>query len=247
MQQHNTIQEDEIDLREVFLTLWKKRVFITIFTTIAIFIGILYSFLRVPVYEVKALVEIGSYSNNNNNNNTSSDSYIEVPQNLVTKLEIENSEVIESVNIVSGTRNILEIKVHDKNNTLATEKIEIILNGIFNRHNEEIQNYKNLIQTKINNLEQQKKLLDDKQNQFEGSLAIKFNLLSQIDDLHLQISSHNIKASKQIGAIILNEYPIYPKKYLVISIAFISGFILSIFIVFFMEFIRSFQNDQSFE
>jgi LPS O-antigen subunit length determinant protein (WzzB/FepE family) len=74
-------------------------------------------------------------------------------------------------------------------------------------------------------------------------LATKFELVSQIDDLHLQISSHNIQPTKQIGKIITNENPMKPKKRLIVVVAFVTGLVLSIFLVFFMEFIRSFKDE----
>ena len=79
-------------------------------------------------------------------------------------------------------------------------------------------------------------------NKFDESLAVKFELVSKINDLELQISPHNIQNTKLMGDIITNEYPVKPKKKLIIAVSFVTGFILSIFLVFFMEFIRSFKD-----
>lgn len=114
-------------------------------------------------------------------------------------------------------------------------------------HNDEIQNYKELVGIKINNLKQQRQLLEQKQNQFEGSLATKFDLISKIDDLNLQISTHNIQPTKQIGTYVQSDYPVEPKKGLVISVAFVTGFIFAIFLVFFIDFIKSLKKHESDE
>jgi uncharacterized protein involved in exopolysaccharide biosynthesis len=49
---------------------------------------------------------------------------------------------------------------------------------------------------------------------------------------------YNYKNSEIIGKIITNDYPVKPKKKLIVIVAFITGFILSIFLVFFFNFIR---------
>ncbi|XPS39436.1 hypothetical protein ACN2C3_07205 [Aliarcobacter butzleri] len=51
--------------------------------------------------------------------------------------------------------------------------------------------------------------------------------------------------TKQIGDIIISNEPINkPKKSLIITVAFVTGFILSIFLVFFIEFVRSLKKEE---
>ena len=63
--QQRYIEEDEIDLRELFLTLWKKKVFIVLLTFIVTVSSILYVNFKPyePVYQGKLLVEIGEVFN----------------------------------------------------------------------------------------------------------------------------------------------------------------------------------------
>jgi LPS O-antigen subunit length determinant protein (WzzB/FepE family) len=49
---------------------------------------------------------------------------------------------------------------------------------------------------------------------------------------------HNYKNSAIVGKIIVNDYPTKPKKKLIVAVAFIAGFILSIFLVFIMNAFR---------
>ncbi|WP_375231782.1 GNVR domain-containing protein [Arcobacter sp. CECT 9188] len=51
-------------------------------------------------------------------------------------------------------------------------------------------------------------------------------------------SVQNLSNSKLVGEYIVNNFPIKPKKSLIIVVSFITGFILSICIVFFINFIR---------
>jgi capsular polysaccharide biosynthesis protein len=49
---------------------------------------------------------------------------------------------------------------------------------------------------------------------------------------------HNYKNSEVIGQVMTNNYPTKPKKKLIVTVAFIAGFILSIFLVFIMNVFR---------
>ena len=61
MQENKILNEDEIDLRELFKTIWDKRFFIIIFTFIITLISFIYVFLKnpTPVYEGKIYFEMG--------------------------------------------------------------------------------------------------------------------------------------------------------------------------------------------
>ncbi len=62
-------EEDEIDLRELFKTIWAHRWFIAIFTGIVTLVAVIYAFLKTPVYEIQASLQIGYMHNSNNSNN----------------------------------------------------------------------------------------------------------------------------------------------------------------------------------
>ena len=49
--------------------------------------------------------------------------------------------------------------------------------------------------------------------------------------------------TKQIGDIKISEEAINDKKSLIVTVAFITGFILSIFLVFFIQFIQSIKKE----
>ena len=76
----------------------------------------------------------------------------------------------------------------------------------------------NLVTTQVNQLQEQK-------------LLVKSLMLP-----------HNYKNTAVVGKIITNNYPVKPKKKLIVIVAFVTGFILSIFLVFFLEFIRDDKN-----
>jgi capsular polysaccharide biosynthesis protein len=52
-----------------------------------------------------------------------------------------------------------------------------------------------------------------------------------------------IEKTSKIGAYIVNENSIAPKKKLIVIVAFVTGFIFSIFFVFLRDFIIHFNDD----
>ncbi len=70
-------------------------------------------------------------------------------------------------------------------------------------------------------------------------------MISEIDNLKLQISDEKILETEILGKFITSKYPIKPKKKLIVVVSFVTGFILSIFLVFFMQFIKSFKEDEN--
>ena len=64
MQENRYIQEDEIDLRELFKIIWDKKFFIILFTLAIIVLATVYAYSKTPIYEAKALLEIGEYKKN---------------------------------------------------------------------------------------------------------------------------------------------------------------------------------------
>ncbi len=74
------------------------------------------------------------------------------------------------------------------------------------------------------------------------------NAVSFIVNKHTEKAKfyENVIMSKQIGNIIIDDNSINkPKKTLIVVISFISGFILSIFLVFFMQFINSIRKEDT--
>ena len=190
MQENKILNEDEIDLRELFKTIWDKRFFIIIFTFIITLISFIYVLLKnpTPVYEGNLSVQIGDIQSENFGNEI-----IETPQNLSYILEVEFKV---NPNIAKGTTSILEIKYSNEDKARIKTILEDVKNFIITKHENDTSFYKNKIMT------------------------------------------------KQIGDIKISEEAINkPKKALIVTVAFITGFILSIFLLFFIQFIQSIKKE----
>ena len=190
VQENKILNEDEIDLRELFKTIWDKRFFIIIFTFIITLISFIYVLLKnpTPVYEGILSVQIGEIQSENFGNKI-----IETPQNLSYILEVEFKV---NPNIAKGTTSILEIKYSNEDKARIKTILEDVKNFIITKHENDTSFYKNKIMT------------------------------------------------KQIGDIKISEEAINkPKKALIVTVAFITGFILSIFLLFFIQFIQSIRKE----
>ncbi len=130
-------------------------------------------------------------------------------------------------------------------------------------------NYQNLILNSQNNIQnlkleretikkktlptlqgQKKNLVDDTLRKLKYDLEVtlknnKLRLEEKIVDLKYKNSDQNIKNSIVVGKYVMHNYASKPKKKLIIVVAFITGLILSIFLVFFLEFLASTREEET--
>lgn len=271
MNQNVYCQDDEIDLRELWQTLIKRKALIAIVTCFVTICATIFTFVQMPLYEVKTVVDIGFYGT----------SLLEEPANLVKRVEIkyinnENKEAItrlDTVTQVKGAKDLVELTAIAPSNEEAKSLLNAIVQDIKNRHHQLLQSYVGSVQAKIQNLENQKKDLEAEQKQLALEIAHKtanidqiikdnpavaavytielnskttefsdlknkiFMLNNQLSDLSLAISSSNIQDTNMMDKMMFNDFPTKPKKKMIVTVALVSGIIVSIFLAFFLEFI----------
>jgi len=277
-QENKAYNDDEIDLRELWQTLVKSKVLIVALTCCVTLGGVVYAWVKTPIYEAKAVLEIGSYTNTNTNTNTN---WVELPSTLLKRIEISyilnkdttKSAWLDKITLAKGTPNLLEMSVFGLSQESVASHIKSIETSIREKHEQLMDAYVDSIQEKMDNLKAQKEeLLIDKErlvkeldkksdkieqiiqknpavaavysielNSYTGELAdIKnriFSIHNQLNDLNLSISPKNLKMTEIIDKINVSDAPIQPKKSLIVAVTFVTGLILSIFLVFFLEFI----------
>ena len=314
MQENRYIQEDEIDLRELFKIIWDKKNFIILFTLAITVLATVYAYSKTPIYEAKALVEIGEYKINNTTKNSVDDASV-ITRKLTTlfidmekNLKDKTSE-ISNISVVKGLKNFLEIKSESTSNEEAKNEILKVLTFVQNEHEKILDDVKKqkemelrnidlqisdiksksvaLIDKKIESniknlksLEEQLKQIDEnlkKIDTLNPSLAAlklmekrditnsintitiqNFELESKKDELltttlykleeskkiiELSLLPHNYKNTQIVGEIMTNDFPTKPKKSLIVAVAFVTGFIISIFLVFFIQFIQGIRKE----
>jgi LPS O-antigen subunit length determinant protein (WzzB/FepE family) len=308
MQENRCIQEDEIDLKELFKTIWAKKIFIVIFTLVVTILAGFYAYSKTPIYEAKALLEIGEYKKNPVDDAVAlekklSTIFIDMEKNLKDK-----TSQISNISVVKGLKNFLEIKSESTSNEEAKNEILKVLTFVQNEHEKILDDVKKqkemelrnidlqisdiksksvaLIDKKIENniknlksLEEQLKQIDEnlkKIDTLNPSLAAlklmekrditnsintitiqNFELESKKDELltttlykleenkkiiELSLLPHNYKNTQIVGEIMTNDFPAKPKKSLIVAVAVVTGFIISIFLVFLFNFIKQNTN-----
>jgi len=256
------IEEDEIDLKDLLKKIWSYRKFIAIFTLTITFVAGIYAFLKTPIWEIKSNIQIGYISNSKIYTIDPYASKIFIKNNFDYSDTKQHYPKVD-INFVKGTKDILSITIDDFSNEKAINYLKTILSAIRQKENKKIKSYIESINSQIRILKQNKQniisqiktlnqnlkheknpqiyanLLDALQN-YQNQL-IKLDL--QINKLQSLISPLNINKTKIIGKIKTQDHPIKPKKKLIIIVAFITAFILSIFLVFFIEFVKGFQEE----
>ncbi len=315
--------EDEIDLRELFKTIWKRRIFILVFTTVLTVLAIVYVSIKTPIYEAKAVVEVGNYKTEIRNiqgeisiQNVDLDDATELSKRLSTlfidlkKNDKDKEFEITKINLSKGMKNFIEISSESTSNELATKglndiiiytknihskiledvkekndlEIKNINSSISNIENEKIININkkiDLYNENIINLEEQMKsvietlknmntldysitalklmekrdisneIITNKSNLYdlierkESLINVDLNKLKERKKLLETLTlPHNLKNTEIVGNILVSENAIKPKKALIVVVAFVTGFILSIFLVFFMGFVSSMRKEK---
>ena len=196
MQENKILNEDEIDLRELFKTIWDKRFFIIIFTFIITLISFIYVLLKnpTPVYEGKIYFEMGEMKG----------------ETYGSKL-IENTNDLASLINITFNENPSFSKEENPNALLKKDTTKILEITYFGENKDNIKN---------------------KLEKIKEFIMVRHQKLSNFYDIAVQ--------TEQIGDIKISEESINkPKKALIVTVAFITGFILSIFLVFFIQFIQS--------
>ena len=200
MQENKILNEDEIDLTELFKTIWDKRFFIIIFTFIITLISFIYVLLKnpTPVYEGKIYFEMGEMKG----------------ETYGSKL-IENTNDLASLINITFNENSSFSKEENPNALLKKDTTKILEITYFGENKDNIKN---------------------KLEKIKEFIMVRHQKLSNFYDIAVQ--------TEQIGDIKISEESINkPKKALIVTVAFITGFILSIFLVFFIQFIQSIKKE----
>ena len=317
-QPQHCMEEDEIDLRELFYTIKKNKTTVILITAIVTALALIYVTLKTPIYEATAMVEIGNYKANNDDGVAKVQ--LDDAEQLAKKLDYiyvdmqkhndkKDAEIV-SISSQKGSNVFVEISAEATSNAKAIEQINQVVAYIQESHKKILDEVKTRREYQIENInrsiknitDQQMKLLDaeivlieskiledekslkvlnknlkrlksknpvlaslelKEKRDLSGSilelkmklLAIKntkaqlatnkiINLQEKKALLVAMLEPYNYKNSTIVGSVITQDTPSKPKRGLVVVVAFITGLILSIFFVFFLEFLRGMREDE---
>ncbi len=283
--QNNTqyIQEDKIDIRELFSVLKRRKNLIWSVTGLFTLLALIYVFVAKPVYEVKVAIELAQI------NKKPVQDTIDLKQKveIVFEVNVKGKEIVfplvSSVSLPKKTKNIMIIQAQGYANDTAKQKLQEVANFIISIQDKEMNSYTNIqkkrltlvmedinrnkqlsieIKKGINNYENMLLNISKQDAALAGIYAIEigkkqtelneatsevYALKNNKNDLELSISPLKMQKATIIGKIEVLDKPIKPKKKLIVIVAFITGLMLSIFLAFFLEFIRGSREEETQE
>ncbi|MCI6641378.1 MULTISPECIES: CmeU family protein [Campylobacter] len=169
MKENEIYKDDEIDLVELFATLWKGKIKILVITVAFLVVGILYTLIATPWYKASALVETGYY--NINENGVIKSIMLEEPKNIIEKLktryidllkDVEGKDVdVKSVNEIKNNNKFFSIEVLGKSNEKAVKMIDEMIQSVSDEHKKIIDGYISSQKVKLANIDRQIKFLQN--------------------------------------------------------------------------------------
>ena len=153
MSQENTqqqIQEDEIDLRELWKTLVKRKMLIAAVTLAVTIAALAYALLATPIYSGSVLIEIGEVINDVNDVNNVND--VNDVANKVTSLSRVKLDDVENLQFIVGSLLGIEASIPKKTGLLILSSsghdkaairtsLEDAVSFIDRRHHENVKLY----------------------------------------------------------------------------------------------------------
>lgn len=125
------VQEDEIDLRELFRTLIKHKIKIVLITLAITLAAVVYTIINnpTPIYQGKVLVEIGEIQNENVGS-----SHFDNPNNLAVIVSNQFKNI--SASTPKGTTILIELTSLNSNKDLIQSSLNSAISFILDRHKE---------------------------------------------------------------------------------------------------------------
>ncbi|MCP4969129.1 MAG: hypothetical protein GY932_00875 [Arcobacter sp.] len=157
MQDKEYIQEDEIDLRELFITIWNKKLFIVAFTSIVTILSIIYAYSKTPIYEVKSVIRIGYIGQELLEKSNVLEKKLRVIFNVdekqvQNKKEVENFSYVSDIKSVKKVDDFLSISTQAFSNEKALDKNKEVLSFLQDEYKNKIEQYLNKTNINIKNL-----------------------------------------------------------------------------------------------
>lgn len=148
----NYDKENEVDLSDLFLIIWKYKIFILLVTVIiTIFMGTIYTFnLKKDIKSTKALykasmfVEVGIVYMETHNFHIESVGDLRVILDRIFSNDVDNHNLIFNF---PRNRNILEVISVDDNKINVKKKLDEVYTYILNRHKEKVKRFENYTMT----------------------------------------------------------------------------------------------------
>jgi uncharacterized protein involved in exopolysaccharide biosynthesis len=274
MNQVQTMQEDVIDLHELF-DIIKKRKKLVFFVTGAITaLAFVYAFfIATPIYSVRSMIELGQIRQKPIDSVSSVKERLSYQYKVNSKGMNKSLPYVNAITIPKNSETIFTLDIYGHNNEEATKYLETVVSDIKSQYNQKMESYVDRQKTRIAQIDQdinatshtlqkmERELTDydkriltlqkedaalagiyamqiiQKQTQLISLQDHLSELKNTKQDLLLSLSPLNMTPTNMLGEPEVRQSPVKPKKKLIVVVAFITGLMLSIFLVFFLEFL----------
>jgi capsular polysaccharide biosynthesis protein len=182
----NEIYEDEIDLRDLFKTIWDKRKFVVTCTLLITLFAVIYSFSVTKIYEVKSNIQIGYI---NDKLLIESDTLSKTINLLYDKQNVHKDKAyLEKVLIDKKANKFLTIITHGMSNEKALEINKEIVKFVKQQNKKDIDNYIfNINQSIENNKRQIQRIEDKEKSDLKRSIELLMtHEVKKVDELIFQ-------------------------------------------------------------
>ncbi|RXJ89970.1 hypothetical protein CRU87_07775 [Aliarcobacter trophiarum LMG 25534] len=210
MQGNRYLEEDEIDLRELFKIIWEKKVFIIVFTFIITVIAAIYAYSKTPIYEVKSIVRIGYIGEQLLENSNIIERKLKVIFNVDNPQDFDEG-LVTKISAIKNVQNFLELTTEAISNEEALKKNKEVLEFLQNEYKYKIDEF--ILKTNINikNIEDKiKYALEVEKSNLEKDISkIKNQQIPRIDkeiDLLKNVELKSINKKIEFNQQKLKEY-----------------------------------------
>lgn len=241
-------QNEEISLLEIIQILWEKRMIIGIGALIVTLAGSFYSFFKIPVYEAKALFEIGTYTSDNGSSIVIDDASVVAKRLHLLFIEIDGmranrTALVTKIAATNGLQPFLEIKSEAASNEQAKTKILDILRFIQIEHRKKLDAVLDRRRTEYNNINSQ---LTNTRFKTDQQTILFYKYQERKNQLEGLMLPQNYKNTELIGDVLLYNTPIKPNKTLIIVISFALGLMTSTILALFLNFLEGEKQSSKF-
>ena len=161
-QQQPNFEEDEIDLRELFQTIWKYKKFIAIFTFVITLLAGIYAFTKTPIYETKHTFMLAQIDGKVIHKPSNVKEYLSsiYKYELDKKFKTVPNAYLSSIEIPKKSDLFIKVNIDGLSNNYTLKKASEVLENLQKLDENQIKQYKLKLNNEINNLNMELKNLD---------------------------------------------------------------------------------------
>jgi len=144
------IEEDKIDLRELFAVLKRRKKMIWVVTALLTLLALVYVFVAKPVYEVKVAIELAQIDKKPVQDTIDLKQKVEIVFEVNVKGKKLEFPLVSRASLPKKTKNIMIIQAQGHDNDTAKQKLQEVTNFIMSIQDKEMNSYTDIQKKRLN-------------------------------------------------------------------------------------------------